>query len=135
MSGCCYGKPTDGWWGITFTDPAAHRISGTPLDVPLHPTQILQALDGFMVCGILVWLFYRRTFDGQVTSLFFVLAGLSRLGWEFLRGDPRGALWGLATSQWIGIAMVGVGVAVYLWTRKRGKLERYAPPKVREKKR
>ena len=49
MSGCCYGKPTDLWWGITFTNPDAERISGTPLHVALHPTQILQAIDGFVI--------------------------------------------------------------------------------------
>ena len=127
MSGCCYGKPTDWWWGITFTDPVCNRISGTPLHVPLHPTQILQALDGFLICAFLVWLFYRRRFDGQVAALFFVLAGITRFGWEFLRNDPRGARWGLATSQWIGLVMVAVGVALYLWSARRGTLERYEP--------
>jgi phosphatidylglycerol:prolipoprotein diacylglycerol transferase len=40
-AGCCYGKPTSAWWGVTFTDPAAYLVSGTPLEVALHPTQLL----------------------------------------------------------------------------------------------
>ena len=128
MSGCCYGKPTDLWWGITFTSPDAHRISGTPLNVPLHPTQILQALDGFILAGILIWVFYRRRWDGQVAGLFFALTGLVRFGWETLRGDRRGAAAGLATSQWIGLVLIVLGTAMFFWTRKRGRLETYQPP-------
>ena len=32
-AGCCYGKPTTLPWGVTFTNPIAARISGTPLNV------------------------------------------------------------------------------------------------------
>lgn len=39
MAGCCYGKPTEVAWAITFTDPAANFNVGTPLNVALHPTQ------------------------------------------------------------------------------------------------
>lgn len=129
MAGCCWGKPTDLGWGITFTDPACARISGTPLGVPLHPTQIVQSLDGFLICAFLSWLFFRRRFDGQVGSLFFVLTGVARFGWEFLRDDPRGGWLGLATSQWIGLVMVAVGVAVYVWSGRRGRLELYEAAK------
>jgi len=41
--GCCYGRPTTLPWGITFTDPFAGRELGTPLGVPLHPTQLYEA--------------------------------------------------------------------------------------------
>ena len=30
-AGCCYGKPTSLPWGVTFTNPVAERIAGTPL--------------------------------------------------------------------------------------------------------
>jgi len=116
MAGCCYGKPTDLWWGITFTDPLAHAFSGTPLDVPLHPTQILQALDAFVLFAFLYWMFGRRRFDGQVLALYFLLQGMSRFLVEFLRDDPRGGAAGFATSQWIGLAMLATGVLIF-WMR------------------
>ena len=47
LNGCCYGRPTDVPWAITFTNPQAHELSGTPLDVPLHPTEIYDALLNF----------------------------------------------------------------------------------------
>lgn len=127
MAGCCFGKPTDLWWGITFTDPVCRRLSGTPLGVALHPTQILQALDGFLLCAFLVWLFPRRRFDGQGGALFFAWSGASRFAWEFLRDDRRGSWMGLATSQWIGLAMIATGAILWVWASKRKRLERYEP--------
>src|SRR5438105_10459426 len=43
FAGCCYGKPTNLPWAITFTDPFAASNVGTPLNQPLHPTQIYEA--------------------------------------------------------------------------------------------
>ncbi len=43
FAGCCYGKPSSVPWAITFTDPFAAANVGTPLNVPLHPTQLYEA--------------------------------------------------------------------------------------------
>src|SRR5438477_3296343 len=43
FAGCCYGRPTTVAWGITFKDPFAALNAGTPLDIPLHPTQLYEA--------------------------------------------------------------------------------------------
>ncbi len=120
MSGCCFGKPTDWWWGITFTDPLAEAISGTPLGVALHPTQILQSLDGFLLFAFLYWMFPRRKFAGQNVALFLLIQGTTRFVVEFLRGDPRGEGAGLATSQWIGLGMVATGIVLWRLARSRG---------------
>ena len=50
-AGCCFGKPTNVPWGVTFTHPE----SLAPLGLPLHPTQIYES--GFLVIlGIfLLW--------------------------------------------------------------------------------
>src|SRR5438874_11075232 len=40
FAGCCYGKPTTVPWAITFRDPFAQVNVGTPLNQPLHPTQL-----------------------------------------------------------------------------------------------
>jgi phosphatidylglycerol:prolipoprotein diacylglycerol transferase len=120
VAGCCFGRPTDWWWGFTFTNPAARVVSGTPIGVPLHPTQILQMLDGFLLFAILYFVFRRRRFDGQVAALYFILEGLSRFLIEFLRGDPRGAAVGLATSQWIALGMIVAGIGIWAWRSGRG---------------
>jgi phosphatidylglycerol:prolipoprotein diacylglycerol transferase len=125
-AGCCFGRPTDGWWGITFTDPLAERLNGTPLGVALHPTQILQAIEGFVFFGFLLWLFHRRRFQGQIAATFLLLSGLARFWIEFLRGDPRGAAVGISTSQWIGLAMAAAGI-LWLWLGYRRSREGRLP--------
>src|SRR6267378_3238463 len=43
FAGCCYGRPTTVPWAITFTNPYAAANVGTPLNVPLHPTQLYES--------------------------------------------------------------------------------------------
>jgi phosphatidylglycerol:prolipoprotein diacylglycerol transferase len=121
MAGCCYGRPTDLWWGITFTDPAASNV-GAPLNTALHPTQLLQALAAFLLFGFLLWLFYNRSFDGQVAGVFWIVTGLSRFVLEFLRGDDRGVAAGLSTSQIIGLVSMAAGVAWLVFFARRKQL-------------
>lgn len=119
-AGCCYGRPTLAPWGIVFTDPVAHRFSGTPLGVPLHPTQLYEAGAEMIIFATLMWLFPRRTFSGQVAGAYAFLYGVARFCIEFFRGDEdRGTLFhgALSTSQGIAIVMVIVGGL--LWLRRR----------------
>ena len=47
-AGCCWGKPTDLFWGVHFTE-AGHEYTGVPmygpegLDLYLHPTQLIES--------------------------------------------------------------------------------------------
>src|SRR5476649_955007 len=43
FAGCCYGRPTSVPWAITFSDSFAASNVGTPLGIPLHPTQLYEA--------------------------------------------------------------------------------------------
>lgn len=120
LSGCCYGAPTDAAWGIVFRDPQAATWNGTPLGIALHPTQPLLAAVAFATFLFLRWNFERRRFVGETAAWFLVLHGVTRFAIEFLRADPRGATFGLATSQWIGLAMAAFGV-VWLVRGKTGR--------------
>src|SRR5438132_14397660 len=55
FAGCCYGRPTTKPWGITFTAPYAAANVGTPLGVPLHPTQLYEAGAAPLILGTLLW--------------------------------------------------------------------------------
>jgi len=123
-AGCCYGKPTDGPFGVTFTDPFAHEAVGTPLDVPIHPTQIYLALNAFLIFVVLQWAYRRRSFDGEVFWLYVLLYAITRGILETFRGDSsRGFLVPglLSTSQFIGLiaAATAVGMLVFLSRRRR----------------
>jgi phosphatidylglycerol:prolipoprotein diacylglycerol transferase len=119
-AGCCYGKPTSLPWGVTFTNPLANHISGTPLGVPLHPTELYEAIFEFLNFLFLYWLFKRKTSDGQVLGAYMFLYGVARFFVEFVRGDPeRGSVFGgvMTGTQLISIFLVLIGGA--LWLRRK----------------
>ena len=115
MAGCCYGRPTDVAWAITFTDPAAALNVGTPLGVPLHPTQLYESVAGLVILVALLATERRgRVFAGRTFWRFVLLYGVSRFVIEFFRGDDRGAVAVLSTSQFISLVLVPLAV-VMLW--------------------
>lgn len=123
-AGCCYGKQWHGPWSVTFTDPFAHDQVGTPLNVPLHPTQIYLSLNAFLIFLVLTWAWRRRTFDGEIFWLYVLLYAISRGILEIWRGDfVRGFVVPgiLSTSQFIGLlaALVSIAMMVYLSRRQR----------------
>jgi phosphatidylglycerol---prolipoprotein diacylglyceryl transferase len=70
---------------------------------------------------VLLWMFRRRRFHGQIVLAYALLYSVARFIVEFWRDDPRGEIFGLSTSQFIAIVLfVGAMVGfVYRW-RKQG---------------
>ncbi|MBI3450947.1 MAG: prolipoprotein diacylglyceryl transferase [Acidobacteria bacterium] len=117
-AGCCFGRPSDLPWAVTFTDPEAHRLTGVPLDIPLHPSQIYESILDLVLFGVLILLSRRRRADGQLFLWYLLLYALLRGAVEFTRGDPRGDAFGASTSQIIAVAAALVA-GFFLWTRRR----------------
>ena len=113
-AGCCYGKACELPWAVTFSNPRAHEITGVPLSVPLHPTQLYHALADFTLFLGLLWLVPRRKFNGQALLAYLILYAIVRGVIEVFRGDPRGALGALSTSQILGAAIVLVAGWLYV---------------------
>jgi phosphatidylglycerol:prolipoprotein diacylglycerol transferase len=115
-AGCCYGKPTSEPWGVIFTNPLAHEITGTPLGVKLHPTQLYEALAEVINFGVLYWVATRKKFEGQVIGLYMVVYGIERYIIEFFRGDSgRGDIWGVMSgTQLISIGLVIAGGILWM---------------------
>jgi phosphatidylglycerol---prolipoprotein diacylglyceryl transferase len=130
-AGCCWGKPTTLPWGVKFTE-LGHEITGVPIDVPLHPTQLYESFSMFIVFFFLLWLHKHKRFSGQVILLYALLYSIIRFLIEFLRDDPRGDMFGLttrtglSTSQLISI-IVGLGALVLLIVRWRRALAMTKP--------
>jgi len=99
-AGCCYGKVTDSPIGIVFTDPKALA----PLNVPLYPTQIFSSLNELFIFLILITVRPRKKFHGQLFLLWMMLYAVGRFIIEIYRGDPRGQIGPLSTSQAVAIA-------------------------------
>ena len=125
-AGCCYGKPTSGPFGVTFTDPFAHDAVGTPLGVPLHPTQIYLSLNAFIIFLVLQWAYRRKTFDGEVFWLYLLLYAITRGILEIWRGDlVRGFVVPgvLSTSQFIGVLVALASLAMLFYLSRRNRIE------------
>jgi len=119
-AGCCWGKPTDVAWGVTFTDPYAARVVGVPLNVDLHPTQLYESALAAALCATLLWLWRRRAFPGQIFAAFLLLYGAGRFVLEFWRDDPRGPFFfgdALSTPQLVSIVLFVIGG--FVWLRQR----------------
>jgi phosphatidylglycerol:prolipoprotein diacylglycerol transferase len=132
FAGCCYGRPVaePHWWTLTFTDPFAAANVGTPLNIPLYPTQLFEAGAEFLILVFLLATERKgRPFAGRTFWLYMLLYAISRFIIEFYRGDERGSVGMFSTSQFISIllAPLAVGMLVYLAREK-------APaPKTRQK--
>ncbi|OGW06363.1 MAG: prolipoprotein diacylglyceryl transferase, partial [Nitrospinae bacterium RIFCSPLOWO2_01_FULL_39_10] len=50
FAGCCYGRETDVPWAFIFKDPNTLA----PMDVHLHPTQLYDSANGFIIFVILL---------------------------------------------------------------------------------
>jgi phosphatidylglycerol---prolipoprotein diacylglyceryl transferase len=117
-AGCCYGKPTHHFWGVTFTNPLANSITGTPLNVPLEPTQLFESAVELANFFFLMWLLKRRKFEGEVFGAFLFIYGIARFFLEYLRDDPgRGSVFGgvMTGTQLIAVGLVIGGGLIWWW--------------------
>ena len=115
-AGCCWGRPAEVPWAVSFTNVQAARTVGTPLDTPLHPAQIYESLAVLGIFFTLLWIARRKRFHGEVVVGYVLLYAVARFVIEFYRGDAsRGTVLGglLSTSQFIAVLMV-VGAALLL---------------------
>lgn len=118
-AGCCWGKPTEAFWGVTFRNPLAHEWAGTPLGTPLVPTQLLESGIELANFFLLMWLLEHKKFQGQVFAAYLFLYGSARFGIEYLRDDPgRGSLLAGAITGTQLIAIVLVISGALLWLRR-----------------
>ncbi len=116
FAGCCYGKPTTLPWGITFTDPFAAANVGTPLGVPLHPTQLYEAGAELLILIVLLMTEKKgRGFAGRTFWLYMLLYAISRFIIEFYRGDERGTVGMFSTSQFISIVLAPLAIAMLVY--------------------
>ena len=112
-AGCCYGAHSDAFCAVTYPPGAI-----APAGVPLLPTQLFESAFLFLLTIVLVQIMKRKKPFGTVTGWYMVLYGVWRFIIEFFRDDPRGAVGGLSTSQFIGIFIVLGGILVLLLVKK-----------------
>jgi phosphatidylglycerol---prolipoprotein diacylglyceryl transferase len=122
MAGCCYGKPTDMPWGVMYPPSAkAFRSFG---GVPVHPTQIYEAILGLFMFTVLVLYRGRKNrAPGELFALQLLIYGAGRFIIEFFRGDTdRGGFGPFSTSQWLGLGMCVAFIIVIIYTRRQKRI-------------
>lgn len=115
MTGCCYGASCSLPWAIRF--PAEHATGGAPV----HPTQIYEALLNFAFFGVLMLIYRRKRFDGQIFSVYLMGYAILRAFVELFRGDyEKHYLGGVVTpGQSVSILIFAIGAALWFWLSNR----------------
>ena len=117
LNGCCYGRVCSLPWAIRF--PSGHPTGG----LPVHPTEIYDALNNLILYLLLAWLFRRKKFDGQIFATYLIGYTVTRTIMEYLRGDypPDQIHFGLTPGELISIPVfiTGLVLGIVLSNRAR----------------
>jgi len=119
-----YGLPTDAWYGIAFPQGSPPSTAGylrsvgaaVPDSIPagqvlsVHPTQLYEITLALVMFAIL-WRIGRRAHrQGQLFGLFMVMYSVERFLIEFVRAKGDRFVFGLSTSQFASIIVLGAGL-------------------------
>lgn len=122
--GCCFGRPTDLPWAMTFHIPY-FGLRNTLVGIPIHPAQIYSGLGALAIFlgahfGVLKRDIWKDAAPGDAFVASTTAYGVFRFAIEFVRGSDYGMLqpFGLTTSQLLAVA--SIAFAFYLrhrWNR------------------
>src|SRR5256714_693339 len=142
-AGCCWGAACDPHlpWAARFPPESLayqsqlsnHVIQfGAARTLPIHPTQLYEALGELGIFVALTLWRTRKRFHGELLALYLILYAPLRALIETMRGDEerrrvfnflgplaRGAWWNLSTSELISVAIFALGIVLYLALGRR----------------
>jgi phosphatidylglycerol:prolipoprotein diacylglycerol transferase len=131
MAGCCFGVTCNLPWAVSFPWRSAaseeqfkdHLLATSKMwSLPVHPTQSYESAASLAIAATcLLWVHGRKRYDGQVFASFLALYAVARFLLEMLRNDDRGGLFGLSTSQLIGVALLGLAAAIHATRGRRAR--------------
>jgi len=124
LNGCCFGRPTEHPWGISF--PPGCAASSVMGDAHLHPTQLYESLAGFVILLVALRIDRGRLAPGVLTCIVFGLYGATRFGIDFFRlyeDNNFAAVFGLrlASSQVFALGLVVMALAGMWLFRRRAR--------------
>lgn len=117
LAGCCYGRETSLPWGIVFRSSLY-----APNGVRLIPTQLIMSAGDFLITAVLLLYARKSRKAGRCGGLYLILYSVGRFLVEFLRGDYRGGVGPLSTSQFISIFTLVLGLLLFftnVFSRKK----------------
>jgi phosphatidylglycerol:prolipoprotein diacylglycerol transferase len=113
---------------VIFNNKYASDLTGVPLGIHLHPTQLYESALNFLNFFVLFLILRKKRFDGQVFSFYIINYSIIRYIVEFYRGDHPtkafifrnpSAYLSLSVPQLFCILGLIAGVTLLLILRKR----------------
>jgi phosphatidylglycerol:prolipoprotein diacylglycerol transferase len=113
LAGCCYGVPTQSFFGIVFP-------FGESAGVKVFPTQLFESIFLFI---LFFFLTKNQKIKGKEFPVYLISYGAFRFVLEFFRGDNRGSLYSFihgtyadypSPSQYLSILLLGIGVFLFM---------------------
>jgi len=122
-NGCCYGAPTNAWFGIVFP---VDSVAGSYLPhTHLWPTQIFSIIWGVTLFGGLWFAERWKTFDGFTISLFMIFYSIFRILIDTIRVYDESDILihtqniRITFSQGVSGLMILVGIWFFVRLRKQ----------------
>lgn len=119
-----YGSPTDLPWGFVFL-----RNGET---LPMHPTQLYEALCYFALFGLLMWMYWKRNAQERpwlITGVFFIGIFLPRFLIEYVKNvqvESEYAMiakYGMNIGQMLSIPFILLGIFMVVWAMTHPKVK------------
>jgi phosphatidylglycerol:prolipoprotein diacylglycerol transferase len=106
-----YGRPSSLPWAVAFPEGLP------PTNVPVHPTQLYEAVALVPIALVLVRLRRRGASDRVVLGSYFLLAGALRFGIEFIRINER-VIGSFSVAHLASLAVAAAGALMLLTARQ-----------------
>jgi len=116
-AGCCWGGSCDRAWAVTFRNPHAAALTGVPLGVPLHPTQLYEAFAEFVIFGLLWQRAGWNLRPGAQIGFYLVMYSTVRFVVEFVRSHAQDLVGGISLTQWMSLGFILLGA--WYWYQSR----------------
>lgn len=123
FAGCCYGAVCNLPWAVKFPqqslafwDHLNHGLieNNSLSSLPVHPTQIYEAITNFLIFIILMLLWKKIKFRGQITAAYLFLYSIARFSIEYFRGDNPKIFFGIfTTTQFICLFTFTASIIIY----------------------
>ena len=125
LNGCCYGKISGLPWAMHFPEGSgpyydqlqSGLITANQLSLPVHPTQLYEALYALLLFFFLMMYKKYQKQDGELFAVLFIVYPFGRFFNEFLRADDRGSVLIFSSPQLFSIVAIIIS-AVFLVLKK-----------------
>ena len=132
-----YGTATTLPWGFMFVRSREwHELYE---GMPVHPTQIYEALCYYALFGLLMWMYWKKNAEerpGLIFGVFLIGIFLPRFFIEFIKNDQvaREATMSLNIGQQLSIPFVLLGIILVIYAMSRPRLKLSFPNRYADEK-